>query len=59
VPIAAEPLVPDGLAPEPGGKGNLVATLTANICLIAEGLDGRCDRAGAAALERRWRAIDN
>jgi zinc/manganese transport system substrate-binding protein len=59
VPIAAKPLVPDGLAPEPGGNGNLVATLTANICLIAEGLDGRCDRAGAAALELRWRAIDN
>jgi ABC-type Zn uptake system ZnuABC Zn-binding protein ZnuA len=57
VPIAAEPLVPDGLAPEPGGKGNLVATLTANICLIAEGLDGRCDRASQQALLRQWQAI--
>ncbi|MDP4807803.1 MAG: metal ABC transporter substrate-binding protein, partial [Cyanobium sp. MAG_160] len=34
VPIAAAPLVADGLAAEPDGNGNLVATLAANTCLI-------------------------
>ena len=57
VPIAAEPLVADGLAPEPGGNGNLVATLTANTCRIVNGLGGRCDPSGEQALNQRWKAI--
>ena len=57
VPIAAEPLVADGLAPEPGGNGNLVATLTANTCRIVNGLGGRCDPSGEQALNLRWKAI--
>ena len=57
VPIAAEPLVADGLAPEPGGNGNLVATLAANTCLIVNGLGGRCDPSGQRALSQRWGAI--
>jgi len=57
VPIAAEPLVADGLAPKPGGNGNLVATLTANTCRIVNGLGGRCDPSGQQALNQRWKAI--
>ena len=57
VPIAAEPLVADGLAPEPDGNGNLVATLAANTCLIVNGLGGRCDPSGQQALSQRWGAI--
>ena len=57
VPIAAEPLVADGLAPEPDGNGNLVATLAANTCLIVNGLGGRCDPSGQRALSQRWGAI--
>ena len=57
VPIAAEPLVADGLAPEPGGNGNLVATLTANTCRIVNGLGGRCDPSGEQALNLRWKTI--
>ncbi len=57
VPIAAEPLVADGLAPEPGGNGNLVVTLTANTCRIVNGLGGRCDPSGEQALNLRWEAI--
>ncbi len=57
VPIAAEPLVADGLAPEPGGNGNLVATLTANTCRIVNGLGGRCDPFGEQTLNQRWKAI--
>jgi ABC-type Zn uptake system ZnuABC Zn-binding protein ZnuA len=57
VPIAAEPLVADGLAPEPGSNANLVATLTANTCRIVNGLGGRCDPSGEQALNRRWKAI--
>jgi zinc/manganese transport system substrate-binding protein len=59
VPLSAEPLVADGLAPAgDGSASSLVATLTSNTCLLAEGLGGRCDQAGAAALDRRWQAID-
>ena len=57
VPIAAEALVPDGLAPEPSGNGNLMATLTANTCLIVNGLGGHCDASGEQALNQRWQAI--
>ena len=57
VPIAAEPLVADGLAPETGDNGNLVATLTANTCRIVNGLGGRCDPSGEQALNQRWKAI--
>jgi zinc/manganese transport system substrate-binding protein len=57
VPIAAAPLVADGLAAEPDGNGNLVATLAANTCLIVNGLGGRCDASGQQALGQRWQAI--
>lgn len=57
VPIAAAPLVADGLAAEADGSGNLVATLAANTCLIVNGLGGRCDRSGQQALNQRWQAI--
>ena len=57
VPIAAAPLVADGLAAEPDGNGNLVATLAANTCLIVNGLGGRCDPSGEQALNQRWKAI--
>jgi ABC-type Zn uptake system ZnuABC Zn-binding protein ZnuA len=57
VPIAAAPLVADGLAAEPDGNGNLVATLAANTCLIVNGLGGRCDASGQQALSQRWQAV--
>ena len=57
VPIAAAPLVADGLAAEPDGNGNLVATLAANTCLIVNGLGGSCDPSGQQALSQRWQAI--
>ena len=57
VPIAAAPLVADGLAAAPDGNGNLVATLAANTCLIVNGLGGRCDPSGQQALSQRWQAI--
>ena len=57
VPIATSPLVADGLAAEPDGNGNLVATLAANTCLIVNGLGGRCDASGQRALSQRWQAI--
>ncbi len=57
VPIATSPLVADGLAAEPDGYGNLIATLAANTCLIVNGLGGRCDASGQQALSQRWQAI--
>jgi ABC-type Zn uptake system ZnuABC Zn-binding protein ZnuA len=57
VPIATSPLVADGLAAEPDGYGNLVATLAANTCLVVNGLGGRCDASGQQALSQRWQAI--
>jgi ABC-type Zn uptake system ZnuABC Zn-binding protein ZnuA len=57
VPIAAAPLVADGLAAEPNGNGNLVATLAANTCLIVNGLGGRCDPSGQQALSQSWQTI--
>jgi ABC-type Zn uptake system ZnuABC Zn-binding protein ZnuA len=61
VPIAPAPLVADGLAkaegPQAPGSGNLVATLTANTCLIVEGLQGHCDQAGRRQLMAQWTAI--
>lgn len=57
VPLAPAALVADGLAPASDGSADLVSTLTANTCLIVEGLNGRCDRQGQAALIRQWRRI--
>ncbi len=57
VPIAAEPLVADGLARGADGRGNLMATLTANTCTVSTGLGGRCDRGGQRQLIGRWDAI--
>ena len=36
---------------------NLLATLTANTCLIVNGLKGRCDQAGQRRLIQQWTAI--
>ena len=58
VPLSAEPLVADGLAPAGAGSASsLVATLSANTCLIVNGLQGRCDRASQEALIQSWQAI--
>ncbi len=58
VPLSAEPLVADGLAPAgDGSASSLVATLSANTCLIVNGLQGRCDRASQQALIQSWQAI--
>ena len=35
---------------------NLLATLTANTCLIVNGLKGRCDQAGQRRLIQQWTA---
>ncbi len=66
VPIAPAPLVADGLAKgtglaptagSPDQGSNLLATLTANTCLIVDGLKGRCDQAGQRRLIQQWTAI--
>lgn len=66
VPIAPAPLVADGLAKGAGLAGahgnpaqgsSLVATLTANTCLIVNGLKGRCDQPGQRRLIQQWGAI--
>lgn len=58
VPLSAEPLVADGLAPAgEGSASSLVATLSANTCLIVNGLGGRCDRASQQTLIQSWQAI--
>ena len=61
VPIAPAPLVADGLAkaesPQSTGASSLVGTLTANTCLIVNGLKGRCDQAGQRRLVQQWAAI--
>ena len=51
VPIAPQPLRGDAVG------DNLMATLTANTCLIVDQLKGRCDSASGAQLVARWRAI--
>ena len=48
VPIAPQPLRADA------GGDNLIATLTANTCLIVEQLKGRCDNAGRQRLIQAW-----
>ena len=61
VPIAPAPLVADGLAqaeiPQSAGPSSLVATLTANTCLIVDGLKGQCDQASRSRLVQQWAAI--
>lgn len=57
VPMAAEPLLADGLAAGSDGDGDLMLTLTGNTCAIAEGLGGQCDREGQRQLIRQWEAI--
>ena len=66
VPIAPAPLVADGLAKGAGLAGaqaspaqgsSLVATLTANTCLIVTGLKGHCDQASRQRLIQQWAAI--
>ena len=53
VPIAPSPLYADGLAP----NRSLIQTATANVCTFVKAQGGRCDSAGAAALQKRWAAI--
>ena len=59
VPLAPASLVADGLAKtnDNPGSSDLVATLTANTCLIVNGLQGHCDRASQRKLIRQWVAI--
>jgi len=61
VPIASAPLVADGLAkattPQSPGASSVVATLTANTCLIVTGLKGQCDQPGRDRLVQQWVAI--
>ena len=52
VPLTPQALRADGLA-----DGDLMATLTANTCLIVDQLGGRCDRRGAQGLISQWQAI--
>jgi len=55
VPLAPEALRADGLASPP--HDDLMATLTANTCLIVDQLGGRCDRTGQRQLIAGWEAI--
>jgi zinc/manganese transport system substrate-binding protein len=69
VPLAPQALRADGLAAGPErpplagltrsgpDHGDLMATLTANTCLIVDHLGGRCDQPGRQALIARWQAI--
>ena len=59
VPLAPAPLVADGMAKarDNSGSSDLIATLTANTCLIVNGLHGRCDKASQRNLIRQWEAI--
>jgi ABC-type Zn uptake system ZnuABC Zn-binding protein ZnuA len=52
VPIAREPL------PADHGGDDLMATLTANTCLVVEHLGGQCDRGGQRALIRQWQEVE-
>lgn len=58
VPLAPGALRADGLNPMPGAtgdqSGDLMATLTANTCLIVDNLGGRCDPRGQRQLLDRW-----
>ena len=51
IPIAPQPLRADS------GGDNLMATLTANTCLIVNQLGGRCDGEGQTSLLRLWARI--
>lgn len=55
--LSGVPIAPRALRADNAGP-NLIATLTANTCLIVEAQGGRCDHAAAAVLVRRWQAID-
>ena len=60
VTLAPQALRADGLAPATGqssSDGDLMATLTANTCLIVDQLGGRCDRSAQEQLIRQWQAI--
>lgn len=51
VPLAAQPLRADSAG------DNLMATLTANTCLIVDALGGRCNQTSGAELVQAWSAI--
>ena len=59
VPLAQAPLVADGLAKarDNSSSSDLIATLTANTCLIVNSLQGHCDKASQRNLIRQWEAI--
>jgi len=58
IPVAAEPLRADGLAPgSGGGSADLMTTLTGNTCLIVTSLGGHCNRQGQHQLIAGWQAI--
>ncbi|QEY32752.1 zinc ABC transporter substrate-binding protein [Synechococcus sp. RSCCF101] len=53
LPLSDTALLADGTAP----GSSLVATFVSNVCTIAEGLGGNCDRPAGDALIERWQAI--
>ncbi|RPF83797.1 MAG: zinc ABC transporter substrate-binding protein [Synechococcus sp. TMED20] len=53
LPISKTPIYGEGVSP----GGNAVSTATVNICTIVIGQGGRCDKAAAAKLAARWKAI--
>ena len=54
--LSGVPIAPAALPADHGGD-DLMATLTANTCLISQQLGGRCDQADRQRLLRDWRAI--
>jgi zinc/manganese transport system substrate-binding protein len=53
LPISKTPIYGEGVSP----GGNAVSTATGNICTMVIGQGGRCDKAAAAKLAARWKAI--
>ena len=53
LPISKTPIYGEGVSP----GGTAVSTATANICTMVTGQGGRCDKAAAAKLAARWKAI--
>lgn len=62
VPLAPGALRADGLNAVPSetgvSRGDLMATLMENTCLIVDNLGGRCDRAEQQQLMERWHSRD-
>lgn len=54
--LSGVPLAPQPLRADSAGD-DLMATLTANTCLIVDALGGRCNQASGNALVRNWSSI--